>query len=272
MAFRSSFILFSLVALLGLGCATPGRAPDPAGGLARIIQAGELRVGMSGEQPPLNMTTRSGEIIGLEVALMKVLAANLGVEMRIVQKPFGGLLDALEAGEVDVVMSGMTITPERNVRAAFVGPYFVSGQSILTKHRTLVAVNETAELDASHLHFAALAGSTSERFVRFALPRAGLTTTASLDEAIQMVLADQVDAMVADLEICHVARLRHPEAGLAVLADPLTTEPIGIAVPPEDTLLANMLENYLEALEGTGVLARARAVWFEDASWVRELR
>jgi polar amino acid transport system substrate-binding protein len=272
MTLRSTSILLSLIALLGLGCATAGRGPDPGDGLARIIRSGELRVGMSGEQPPLNMTTRTGEIIGIEVALMKVLAANLGVQARIVRKPFGELLDALDADEVDVVMSGMTITPERNARAAFVGPYFVSGKSILTRSSTLAAVNESADLDANHLRFAALAGSTSEQFVRIALPRARLTTTAGLDEGVQMVLDGGVDALVADLETCHVARLRHPDAGLAVLATPLTTEPIGIAVAPHDTLLANLLENYLEALESTGVLARARTVWFEDPSWVQDLR
>ena len=126
---------------------------------------------MSGEQPPLNMATRSGELIGLEVALINVLAENMGVEAKIEQRPFSELLDALEAGEVDLVMSGMAITPRRNVRVAFVGPYFVSGKSILTKSKQLAAAKDASSLDQASLRMAALAGSTSEDFVRRALPR-----------------------------------------------------------------------------------------------------
>ena len=47
--------------------------------LQRILDSGELRVGLSGNQPPLNMTDKSGEIIGLEVDLMKALAQSMGL-------------------------------------------------------------------------------------------------------------------------------------------------------------------------------------------------
>ena len=103
------------------------------GGLSRIVDSGEIRVGTSGEQPPLTMTARNGELIGLDVALSRVLAQSMGVEARFVRLPFRKLLDSLEAGEVDLVMSGMTITPARSRRATFVGPYYTSGKSILTR-------------------------------------------------------------------------------------------------------------------------------------------
>ncbi len=54
-------------------------APAP-GRLDRIIESGELRVGLSGNQPPLNMKNKSGEIIGLEVDLLEALAESMGLE------------------------------------------------------------------------------------------------------------------------------------------------------------------------------------------------
>ena len=111
-----------LALALAAGCA--GKAKQSTSrGLTRITESGELRVGLSGEQPPLNMTARNGEIIGLEVALVRVLAQSMGVEAVLVKRPFGQLLDALDAGDVDIVMSGMTITPERSSRVAMVGPH-----------------------------------------------------------------------------------------------------------------------------------------------------
>jgi polar amino acid transport system substrate-binding protein len=236
--------------------------------LSRIVKSGEFRVGTSGSQPPFSVVSKSGEIIGHEVDLANLLAGAMGVELKLVQKPFGELLDALAAGEVDAVMSGMTMTPKRNLRSAFVGPYIVSGKSILTKSATLSAIDETADIDQSSITLVALKGSTSEQFVNKLIPKAKLVTTADTAEAVQMVLDDKADAMVADFPTCALAVLRYPEAGLATLNQPLTIEPIGIALPPGDSLLLNMVTNYLGALEGTGLLDVLEQKWFEDGAWL----
>ena len=272
-------ILFLVTALLaGLGCQTLTGAGDTSGasaaperGLARIVSSGELRVGMTGEQAPLNVVAKNGEWLGLEVALANVLGENLGVKPVFVRTPFAELLPALEAGTIDVVMSGMTITARRNLRAAFVGPYYVSGKSIVTRQATLLEVHSAAELNQPGFRFAALEGSTSEEFVRKLLPKATLVTTKGLDEAVQLVISGQADALLADQETCALAVLRNPDAGLAALTTPLTIEPIGIALPPDDPQLVNLMENYIDALESTGALERATDVWFEDPAWLQAL-
>ena len=259
-----------LVLIVGVasGCATTGSSPT----LTRVVESGTLRVGMSGEQAPLNMTTKTGEVIGLEPALARVLASNMGVKVEIVTRPFGELLDALEDGDIDLVMSGMTITPRRNLRAAFVGPYFVSGKSVLTKSRTILAFQTPAQLNDPEFRFAALAGSTSEEFVKRLAPNATLKITPSLDTAVQLVVDDEADALVADLETCLFAQLRHPDAGLANLSTPLTVEPIGMALRPDDPLFVNLLTNYLVALERTRVVERSLDFWLSNPSWLGRLR
>lgn len=260
--------------LLALGCSSTrgGDEETEPTGIRRITDSGELRVGMTGEQPPLNMTTVTGELVGLEVALSRVLAQNMGVQARFVTIPFPKLLDSLEAGEVDLIMSGMTITPARNLRAKFVGPYFVSGKSLLSRSKEILQVRSATALNRTKYRFAALAGSTSEEFVQRVMPNAILLTTSGLDEAIQLVLDDEVDALVADQETCHFGALRHPDSGLAAREQPLTIEPIGIAIAPDDSLLANLLQNYLDALQGRGVLQQAQDFWFENDEWLKALR
>lgn len=272
-------VLLALAALaLATACAGLGggsgseRASAPSGTrLAHIVETGVLRVGMSGEQPPLNMTARSGEIVGLEVALAKVLASAIGVRAEIVRIPFPNLIEALESGEIDLIMSGMTITAQRNLRVVFVGPYFLSGQSLLSKSTDLLAASLEALNDPA-VRLVALRSSTSEAWVKRALPKATLTVTESLDSGIDAVIAGQADALVADREICYFAMLRHRDAGLSTRTEPFTVEPIGIGLPPDDHQLANLIENYLGALEMQGALQRAREYWFEDESWVDDLR
>lgn len=263
-----------LAALLLPACGTFGsrRPKDAERGLGRIVDTGELRVGMSGQQPPLNMTNRQGELFGMEVALARVLARSMGVEAKLVRRPFGELLDALDRGEVDLVMSGMTITPERGRRATFVGPYYTSGKAVLTRRPELAAAQAPQDLDRDDLRLTALRGSTSEAFVKSSLPRAKLHTTETPDEGVERVLAGKADALVADRETCRFAVLRHPDEGLLVSETRFTLEPMGIAVASDSPQLANLVQAYLTALQQSGALEKARAFWFKDPSWVAQLR
>lgn len=263
---RKTFLTFAVCAALLLSAALPSAAWSQS--LSRIVENGELRVGMSGGQPPFTVKSKDGSLIGYEVDLAMLLAAAMNVELKLVEIPFGELLDALETGKVDVVMSGMTMTPERNLRAAFVGPYIVSGKSILTKDKTLAQADEAGDIDQANLTIVTLANSTSQKFVEALMPKAKLVTTAQYDEGVQMVLEDKATAMVADYPICALSVMRHGDKGLVTLAEPLTIEPIGIAVSPGDSLLLNMIENYLGALEAVGVLAELEVKWFEDGGWL----
>ena len=267
-----AFLLGLLVLALG-ACAS---FPSAGGGsstdrLPRILESRELRVGLSGDQPPLNMKNKHGEVIGLEVDLVETLVQSMGLEARFVPMPFADLLAALEMGEVDMVISGMTITPERNARVAFAGPYIVSGKSILTRSQKITNVESTAALDLPGRSYAALAGSTSERFVKDSLPRSQLVATPDYDTAVQMVIDGQVDALVADFPFCEFAVLRHANAKLASLVTPFTIEPLGIALPADDPLFVNLVENYLSTLENTGILTQLKAKWFSKGAWMAEL-
>ena len=91
----------SVVCVVLVGCFVVGGsavafAHDDAGVLGRIVKSGEFRVGMSGSQPPFCVKSKSGQLIGYEVELAASLANAMGVELKIVEKPFGELLGALE--------------------------------------------------------------------------------------------------------------------------------------------------------------------------------
>ena len=270
---RHAKLLAHLAVMLTLlaGCAPATTAPSSPPGLGRIRAMGELVVGTAASMPPLNMTTKSGEIIGLEVDLALAMAAAMKVKLRLVPMPFADLLPSLEAGQVDMVLSGMTMTPERNMRFAFVGPYFVSGKSFLAKEATLSSAKGSADLNHPSMRLAALGASTSQAFVEQHMPKATLVLTKDYDEAVKLVLEDKVDAMIADFPICVVSVQRYPDRGLYALLTPLTYEPIGIALPASDPLLVNWAENWLRELEATGALEQTRARWFKSASWLGRL-
>ena len=269
---RRRFLLWAAAVLLAVplsAVAAKGKN-DHAPVLARIAKSGTLRVGMSAGQPPFNVTNRHGNVIGMDVDLARLLARALDVELEIVERPFGDLLPALADGKVDLVISGMTSTLPRNMQAAFVGPYFVTGKSLLTKSRTIAAIQESGELEGG-LKITALRGSTSADFVRKAIPNAELTVTDDYNGAIDLLLSDKADAMVADAAICQLLIMRWPDAGLATTKEPLTLEPISVAVPPSDPLLLNLVQNYLQALRQNGSLEKLSEKWFKNGAWLTQL-
>jgi len=240
--------------------------------LSNIVKKGEIRIGMSGNQPPFSMTAKDGTLMGYEVDIANMLAESLGVKLELVEIPFPELLDALENGYVDAVMSGMTITPERNMKAMFAGPYTLSGKSILTKSSVLAKIEEAEEIDEQHYKVTCLRGSTSQTFVEALMPNAEMILVDDYDTGVDMILNDKADAMVADFPVCAVSVLKYQHLGLVTLEEPLTIEPIGVALPSNDPQFLNLIDNYLVSLELAGYLVALEQMWFEDGTWILQMK
>jgi polar amino acid transport system substrate-binding protein len=272
----AKFLLATILALIFFtGCAqmqqsTSGPSASPV--LDRIQKRGELVVGTMGNMPPLNMTSKDGEIFGLEPDLARLLAEAMDVKVKFVTKPFNELLPALQNGQVDMVLSGMTITPERNRKVAFIGPYFISGKAFLTKIKTIAYADEATDANNPNTKIVALKGSTSQAFAEAALDKTTLFTTGTYDEAVDMVLQDKAHAMIADYPICIVSVFRYPEAGLLSIVTQLTYEPIGIAIPANDPLMMNWTRNTLNNIEGSGILDELKLKWFAEGDWMNKLK
>jgi len=274
MKMRKWIIVFASLLLFLGGCAqtnsnTANATATPV--IDRIMQRGELVVGMAGNMPPMNMTSKEGELIGYEVDLAKNMASAMGVRAKMEVMPFAKLLPALQSGKIDLILSNMTITPGRNLKVAFVGPYFTSGKAFLTKIKTIAMAGEAADIDAKNTKLVALKGSTSQAFVEKAIPDATLVTANDYDEAVKMVLEDKVHAMVADYPICVVSIFRYPDQGLLSVVTTLTYEPIGVGVPAGDPLLVNWVENFMGIAEKTGLLQELKEKWLLRADWLQRL-
>ncbi len=259
-----------VVAMLILFCALLYGTVAGAGPILNgILKKGELVVGITGDQPPLNATTKDGKVIGLDADLAEAIALNMGVKIRFAKMPFSELLPALQAGKVDMIISGMTMTPERNVKVAFIGPYLVSGKGVLTKSSS-VALLDKEGVNSNQLNLAALKGSTSQVVVEQAAPKAKLVPAVSYDEALNLLFADKVNAIIADYPYCAYVATRYADKDLAVGQAKLTYEPLGIAVR-EDILLINMLENFIKLMSASGDMKIMQDKWFKNAAWMKQL-
>ncbi len=237
----------------------------------RILKSKTLVVGTPGDFPPFTATTATGRLIGLDIDLATNLAGWLQAEIKFKKMEFSQLLPALEAGTIDLAMSGMTMTPLRNLQVAFVGPYALSGQSIFGRKKILEPITTPEDLGKLDFRVAVLKGTTGEKMARDLLPRAKTTVTSTLDESMIALLNGKVDAIVADYPFCRVSEFRYRDRGLTMFDKPLTFEPLGIAVSGSDPLMVNMVENYLSIMTGSGALQQLQEKWFQNDEWMKKL-
>ena len=268
-----SCLLLSVLALLGCQSLPFSQGANPADGesLHEIIARGSLRVGVSGTQPPLNMKNANGELIGLDVELASALASAMDVDLELVEIPFRELLNSLEAGDIDLVISSLTITPARNARVAFAGPYLISGSSLLTRADLASELDSVTALNSADRSWAALENSTGQRLILDAFPLARFVPILDQEEAVERVAAGEIDGLVADQPFVEYALVRNPSLDLETLASPFTTEPLGIALPPNSPLFANLVQNYLNTLDYTGQLMQMKARWMSAGDWLGDM-
>ena len=126
---------FLLATLMLAGCATPvqeeGETPESA--MSKPI----LRVGLTPNYPPV-VDRVDGELAGIEIDLGTEVARGLGKRLQFVELPFEELIPALANGDIDVIMSGMSITAARKEKIGFTEPYLHVGQMAVTRFPRLL--------------------------------------------------------------------------------------------------------------------------------------
>lgn len=237
----------------------------------RIRSRGELVLGTPGDFPPFSVASAQGELIGFDISLARELARTMGVNLRIERVAFSELTPALLDGEVDLIMTGISITARRNMEIAFVGPYGQTGQAFLGRKEITESLSDPLELNREGLKVGVLKNTTADMTVRTLFPKVEPVHTDSLDQLLIMLLNNEIDGIISDYPYCKVAQFRYKDDGLLVLEKILTFEQLGIGVSPEDSLFINLLQNYINLMTGSGGLTTMQEYWFKNSGWIEQL-
>ncbi len=152
------------------------------------------------------------------------------------------------------------MTPERNAKVAFVGPYLTSGKCLITKMPDLANAKKD-ELATKSNNLVVLEGSTSEAFAKALMKKATIIPAQSQDVAVEMVRNGKADAMLTDFPICQATVVDNPADEFVTIFSRLTYEPIGIAVSANDAHFINWTQNFLDRMEKTGYLSALGQKW-----------
>lgn len=236
----------ALVMALGLlsGCGSSNSDSNtPSGDDASDAAKTKLVVATSPDFPPFE-SLEGGEVVGIEVDILKKVAEKMGMELDLQQMDFDSVIPGVQAGKFDVGMSGITVTDKRKENVDFSSVYFMAAQAIVVTADSGI----TGKADLEGKKVSVQTGTTAEEYCM----GNGYEVLAFIanNDAAAALTAGKVDAWVVDNE---VALAMAPELGLTVLDEAMTSEPYAFAFQKGSELVAPFNEA-LDALLADGTV------------------
>jgi polar amino acid transport system substrate-binding protein len=270
-------LLLSLVALFAAGFIFSGSVLGADIELAKkstiekILKRGELRVGFESGYIPFEMTDKKGNFIGFDMDYARRMAKEMGVKFVPVNTEWDGIIPALMTDKFDIIMGGMTITQERNLKINFAEPYIVVGQTILLNKKHEDTVKSYKDLNDPKYILTSRLGTTGEQAIKKFMPKATYKSFQSEAEAGLEVINGKADALVYDLPFCGFLYGSQGKGKTVFLDEPFTYEPLAWAVNKGDPDFLNWLNNFLRQTKGDGFYDRLYQKWIVGSDWKKEL-
>jgi glutamate transport system substrate-binding protein len=223
----------------------------PAGStMARLQQEGEIVIGVKFDVPPFGFKNpQTNEVEGFDVDLGRYIAEALGVEPRFEEAISDNRIPFLQNGTVDLILSTMTITTDRDAEIDFSEPYFIAHGRILVPEDSDIQGVE----DLAGRTVCTALGSTYEENLMKSAPEAELQLVDTYSECLELVQIGEVDAVSTDDVILTGMIVQDPT--LKLVGDELTVEPYGAGITEGDTEFKEFVD---------GVIADVKA----DGRWV----
>ena len=233
--------------------------------LARIREAGQLRVGILYNEPPFGELNIRGDVSGFDADLARAIGEAWGVEVSFVQVTRQTALELLVSGAVDVLMAAQPHIRQLDSRIEFSQTYYPAAQVMAVRQDD----GATVLGHMSDRKVGVVMNTRSEEAVSDWLTRSGQPVTVerfiNLDQALSALLTSQVDGVVG-------SRIRltraFPEAGtVRFLDEPVSDEPLAIAMRRQDVNLRNLVNKTLQFFLSSGKLNEIHELHFSGTDF-----
>ncbi|GAA4878154.1 ABC transporter substrate-binding protein [Paenibacillus vulneris] len=232
-------MLLSLVLLLSACGQKPAADSSSAGAgkpeeakatkLEQIKKAGKIVVGTSADYPPYEFhkeVNGKDTIVGFDIEIAKTLAKDLGVTLEIKDLKYEGLLPALEAGNIDFIISGMTPTPERQQSVDFTKIYYTAVQTVVIRAEDKDKYKSIKDLEGKRV--GAQKGATQEQIVTKQMPGSEMKALGKISDLMLDLKSKKTEALVVEQPVATAYLSKNQD--LIISDIKLSTEDSGSAI------------------------------------------
>lgn len=244
--FRSLFIC--LTALL---CCLP---------VAHSGDSNTLVVGLNPEYRPL-VYKEGRKLTGIEPATAKELGKLLKKKIEFKEYPWAELIPALEKGDIDVIMSGMSVTAERSKRISFTQPYLEIGQMAIIRKADIGRLSQPRAMYKAGIRVGVEPGTTGEQYVKEYVPEVEIKPYKNPEAGFTALKNKDIDFFIHDAPTSWNLAQDSDWPSLMALYKPLTKESLAWAVNKNNSALLDTLNEALNTLRNTGMLNQIQYHW-----------
>lgn len=260
-----AILVVSISALL-IACGGGGSDETASEGNSDASSGGEITklvVGTDATYAPMEYMDESGEIVGIDIDIVKALAEELGIEVEFKNIGWEPLFPAVDNGEVDFAVSSITITKEREESFDFTDPYYVANQLILvpedsdiTSFADLEDKKVSAQINTTgHIVVKELLGETSTNIV----------AAETMPLAISEMINGNADASVGDNSTVNEYIKNNPNVEVKTIEDDsFEKEYYGLMVKKGNTEVLELLNEGIQKIKENGKLAEITGFEMEE--------
>lgn len=225
-----------------------------------IKARGKIKVGINFNFKPFGFIDKNGKYVGYDVDLAKYIAqylVNDPENIEIVPVTLSNRLLKASTGEVDMVVSTITITPQREELVSFSVPYDVAGQAVLVKSNSSI----TSLSDLGGQNVGVVFGTTAEKNIKNLVPTANLLGFRNYEDAYKALKEGKINAVTSDDTI--LSRFAVDDSSVKLLPKRYSKEPYGIAFKKgvSTVKFKENLDFAIEDLQRKNVISRLRRKW-----------
>jgi polar amino acid transport system substrate-binding protein len=251
--------------------AATASAPESGSQLDAILKRGTIRVGFDTFKP-WAMKDKNGDYIGFEIEVARRIAEDMGVKVEFVPTKWSGIIPALLTGKFDIIIGGMSVTPQRNLKVNFSLPYEYSGMSIVASRKTAGGRTSIQDFNNPATTIAVRLGTTAAEAAKNFLPKAKILFFDEESQTIQELLNERVHAVVASNPLPLNLSKEYADQLYQPLKDDFTREPIAFAVKKGDPDFLNWLNNWVRVTMSKGWLQNRYEYWFFTNEWENQIQ
>jgi glutamate transport system substrate-binding protein len=233
--------------------------------MARLKQAGTVKVGTKFDQPLFGLKNLEGKPEGFDVEIAKLIAGEMGIapdRIQWVETVSANREPFIQQGKVDYVVATYTINDERKKVVDFAGPYYVAGQDIMVAKGNPEGIRGPEDLAGKKV--CSVTGSTPAENIRTNYPKADLTEFDVYSKCAEALKNGQVQAVTTD-NVILLGLISRDQEAFELVGKPFTEEPYGIGLKKGDTEFRNFINDTLEKAYQDG---RWLAAWDATAGKV----
>lgn len=220
-----------------------------------------LIVGMELAYPPFEMTDTKGQPAGVSVDLAKALGEALGMQVRIENMAFDGLIPSLKTGKIDLIISSMTATAERAQSIDFSDPYLQTGLCLLVGKNS--PVQGISDLDRVGMAVAVKKGTTGHSYAARQLKHARVLVLDKEAAAVLEVVQGKADAFIYDQMSTYSNWQRNPQTTRAILK-PFQHESWAVGIRKGNDQLKTRINVFLKEYRAAGGFEKLGDTWLKE--------